>query len=173
MNSDPFHLVDVSSLYPPFFTKVNQLVANCAARGHVFFANSTYRSVEQQDVLYAQGRTKPGQIVTNARGGQSAHNFAIAVDFTHDADDDASNGLQPDWTPEQYRVLGEEAVKLGLEAGFNWPSFPDRPHVNLDIGSKGILLFANASKPNSPDLLSIYKQGHLPAVFAFLNQYQW
>jgi peptidoglycan L-alanyl-D-glutamate endopeptidase CwlK len=34
----------------------------------------TYRSNEEQDELYAQGRTKPGKIVTNARGGQSQHN---------------------------------------------------------------------------------------------------
>lgn len=174
MNSDPFHLVDVSQLYPPFLAKMRLLAAATAARGQVYFANSTYRSVEQQDALYAQGRTKPGAIVTNARGGQSAHNFAIAMDWTHDADNNAANGLQQDWTPEQYRVLAEEAVKLGLDAGFNWAGFPDRPHVNLNIGAKNILLFpSHGPATGAPDLLTIYQQGGLAAVHAFLDQYQW
>src|SRR3990167_7492221 len=34
----------------------------------------TYRSNKEQEALYAQGRTKPGRIVTRARGGQSKHN---------------------------------------------------------------------------------------------------
>lgn len=174
MISDPFHLVDVSQLYPAFLDKAMALANNCAVRGHVFFANSTYRSVEQQDALYAQGRTTPGAIVTNAKGGQSAHNFAIAMDWTHDADDNAANGLQQDWTPEQYRVLAEEAVKLGLEAGFNWSGFPDRPHVNLNIGAKNILLFpAHGPQTGVVDLLTIYQSGGLPAVFGLLDQYRW
>ncbi|WP_305953442.1 M15 family metallopeptidase [Paenibacillus sp. P32E] len=39
------------------------------------------RTIAEQDALYAQGRTKPGQIVTNARGRTSYHNFGLAVDF--------------------------------------------------------------------------------------------
>ena len=39
----------------------------------------TYRSAKEQDELYEQGRTKPGRIVTNAKGGKSKHN-AVAPD---------------------------------------------------------------------------------------------
>src|SRR5947208_1116522 len=39
------------------------------------------RTYKQQDALYAIGRTKPGHIVTNARGGFSNHNFGIAWDI--------------------------------------------------------------------------------------------
>src|SRR5690606_7828810 len=38
-----------------------------------------YRSIAEQDALYAQGRTAPGEIVTNARGGQSNHNYGLAL----------------------------------------------------------------------------------------------
>ena len=38
-----------------------------------------YRSIAEQDALYAQGRTAPGEIVTNARGGQSYHNYGLAL----------------------------------------------------------------------------------------------
>lgn len=41
----------------------------------------TLRTFAEQDALYAQGRTKPGSIVTYARGGQSYHNFGIAIDI--------------------------------------------------------------------------------------------
>src|ERR1043165_556102 len=41
----------------------------------------TLRTFEEQNALYAQGRTKPGQIVTNAKGGQSYHNYGLAIDF--------------------------------------------------------------------------------------------
>lgn len=43
-----------------------------------------YRSGARQDQLYAQGRTRPGEIVTNAKAGQSAHNYGLAVDITSD-----------------------------------------------------------------------------------------
>ncbi|CAJ0596443.1 unnamed protein product [Cylicocyclus nassatus] len=39
------------------------------------------RTIAEQDALYAQGRTKPGAKVTNARGGSSMHNYAIAIDL--------------------------------------------------------------------------------------------
>ena len=39
------------------------------------------RTIAEQNSLYAQGRTAPGNIVTNAQGGSSAHNFGLAVDM--------------------------------------------------------------------------------------------
>ncbi|WP_243651316.1 M15 family metallopeptidase [Hymenobacter gummosus] len=38
------------------------------------FVTECYRSPERQEELYAQGRSKPGPIVTYKRGGQSKHN---------------------------------------------------------------------------------------------------
>jgi peptidoglycan L-alanyl-D-glutamate endopeptidase CwlK len=37
----------------------------------------TYRSNDEQNALYEQGRSAPGHILTNAKGGQSEHNFTI------------------------------------------------------------------------------------------------
>lgn len=42
---------------------------------------SGYRSFAEQNKLYAQGRTAPGKIVTNAKGGQSNHNYGLAIDY--------------------------------------------------------------------------------------------
>lgn len=41
----------------------------------------TLRTFAEQDALFAQGRTKAGKIITRARGGQSYHNFGLAIDF--------------------------------------------------------------------------------------------
>lgn len=45
----------------------------------------TIRTFAQQTEEYAKGRTKPGKIVTNAKAGQSAHNFALAC-FSDDTE---------------------------------------------------------------------------------------
>lgn len=46
----------------------------CKESGIELLVYCTYRSRQEQDELYAQGRTTPGKIVTNARGGESQHN---------------------------------------------------------------------------------------------------
>jgi peptidoglycan L-alanyl-D-glutamate endopeptidase CwlK len=46
----------------------------CKSRGVELLIYCTRRDNEEQDGLYAIGRTLPGKIVTNARAGQSAHN---------------------------------------------------------------------------------------------------
>ena len=50
------------------------------AYGYRLDITSGFRSVADQNTLYAQGRTQPGNIVTNARGGRSLHNYGLAVD---------------------------------------------------------------------------------------------
>lgn len=88
------------------------------------------RTWSQQDALYAQGRTAPGQIVTNAQGGHSAHNFGYAVDLVPE---DITPG-QPDWDashPAWKRLLAA-APSCGLAEGAQWRSFPDNPHFYLE-----------------------------------------
>ena len=87
------------------------------------------RTYAEQNSLYAKGRTKPGPIVTNAKGGESNHNFGIAWDigiFT-------SEGKYLSDSP-----LYEKAAKIGLlpelEWGGNWSSFKDEPHYQLKTG---------------------------------------
>lgn len=94
----------------------------------------SFRSFEEQDGLYAKGRTRPGQRVTNARGGESFHNYGVASDI---AFYNESGGIT--W-PEQgdYAKLwtryGEHAKKQGLSWGGDWQSIKDRPHVEYHPG---------------------------------------
>ena len=57
-----------------------------------------YRTIKEQNDLYAQGRTKPGNKVTNAKGGQSFHNFGLAVDLV-----ELVNG-QPNWNYDMSKL---------------------------------------------------------------------
>ncbi|AHL18993.1 endolysin [Listeria phage LP-083-1] len=82
-----------------------------------------YRSIAEQNGLYAQGRTKPGNIVTNAKGGQSNHNFGVAVDFAIDLIDD---GKIDSWQPSA--TIVNMMKRRGFKWGGDWKRFTDLPH---------------------------------------------
>jgi peptidoglycan L-alanyl-D-glutamate endopeptidase CwlK len=130
MPTQLFHRIDLDRIYPRFLALILGVIAACERRGAVYFATYGIRSYAESNALYAQGRTTPGRIVSNARGGQSAHNFGIAIDFTHDSDANPSNGLQPDWNAEHYRILREELLRAGLVSGGDFSS-GDWPHAQL------------------------------------------
>lgn len=90
----------------------------------------TYRSLKEQDELYAQGRTKAGPIVTNARGGWSYHNWRCAFDVVP-----LVKG-KPKWDVDDsvWKLIADEGQSLGLEAGYYWTGFQDRPHFQFTEG---------------------------------------
>ena len=122
-----FRRIDLDLIEPEFRAKILDLIAACLARGFSYHATRGYDTYGAQMAIWAQGRTKPGKIVTNAKGGQSAHNFGIAIDFVLDKNQ-VIDGIQPDWSVEAFRVLIEEAQKAGLHSGVG---YGDRPHVSL------------------------------------------
>jgi peptidoglycan L-alanyl-D-glutamate endopeptidase CwlK len=138
-----FARVDQTKLEPYFLGKCKQLVRNCAKRGYIYYATSGIRTWKESQDLYNKGRNEKGEvvdlklIVTRALPGQSYHNYGIALDFCLDKDLDKV-GLQPDWDIKSYKVLGEEAVKLGLEAGVFWKGFVDAPHIQLPLNMLGV-----------------------------------
>jgi peptidoglycan L-alanyl-D-glutamate endopeptidase CwlK len=71
----------ISDLHPHVAKQCSAFVAACKKAGITVLITSTYRDHESQNAIYAQGRTKPGRIVTYARGGQSWHNYRLAFDF--------------------------------------------------------------------------------------------
>lgn len=163
MSNDLFKRVNVAAMFPEFAHKCQLLVAACQARGVDYWAVSGERTYAEQAVLYAQGRTTPGNIVTNAKAGQSMHNFACAMDFCKDKDT-TRDGLQPDYSDPAYVILGEEASKLGLEWGGTWKSIKDIPHIQLPLYKVGLGL---------ADLQKAYASGGKAAVFALLGKYPW
>ncbi len=95
------------------------------------------RTFAEQDRLYAQGRTEPGNVVTNARGGQSNHNYGIAWDvgiFTTAGkyiDALAEKGQMKSKDVEaEYVKLGPVGRAMGLFWGGDWAK-PDGPHFQM------------------------------------------
>lgn len=107
-------------------TKVLEIIEQAYKEGIYVLITDGYRSNAEQDALYAQGRTKPGKIVTNAKGGQSNHNFGIAVDFclTNEKGTIANYTVNSDW-----RRVAAIAKSKGFEWGGDWKGFVDNPHL--------------------------------------------
>ena len=127
MPADLLKRIDLDHLYLPFAERLLGLLAEARKRGVDYHVISGFRSYIEQDGLYAQGRSTPGAVVTNARGGESAHQFGIAADLCRDADV-TRHGLQPDWEPESYELLRELCPLFELVWGGTFHR-PDRPHV--------------------------------------------
>lgn len=108
-----------------------KLVTECEKKGIKIKILDTYRSNAEQDMLYAKGRTTPGAKVTNAKGGQSFHNYKIAFDFCIL---DVKGGIL--WDSPKYDAVGEIGAKLGLTWGGNFHSIKDRPHFQNDDDGK-------------------------------------
>lgn len=145
--------VDTTKLYPVFLKQIEQLITNLEKRGYVFFVISAFRSAQEQSKLYAQGRSLPGKIVTNANAFESFHNYGLAVDFCLDIDHNKENGLQPNWDITAYEVLAEEARKLGLVSGMDFKSFKEGPHVQFK------------TEKTTKQLKELFEKGGLQNVF--------
>ncbi len=115
---------NIATLLPPVQPLARALVNRAKSVGIKIVITSGTRTYAEQDALYEQGRSRPGQIVTSARGGFSSHNHKIAVDFT------VFEGASPKWEGPEYTKVGKIAEALGLSWGGRW-SNPDEPHVYL------------------------------------------
>ncbi|MEW6129585.1 MAG: M15 family metallopeptidase [Acidobacteriota bacterium] len=89
------------------------------------FLSCTYRSPEEQNALYAQGRTKPGKVVTNAKAGQSNHTKYPSPAFDIAFKDGAG---RVHWTVDLFKLFSVIAKRNGLSWGGDWKSFKDYPH---------------------------------------------
>mgnify|MGYP000932784465 CR=1 FL=1 len=85
---------DITLCHPRLQALTAQLVDKCVGAGLPIKIGESFRSVAEQDALYAKGRTKPGKIVTKAKGNtySSMHQWGVAVDIylKMDVDGDGS-----------------------------------------------------------------------------------
>ncbi len=111
--------INTRALYPSFRRDIEGMVGRLHANGYTYYAISGERTWKQQERLYRQGRPggPKGPRVTNARAGQSDHNYAIAADFVRDRNPKKA-GLQPSWNRSDYLPLAREARRIGLDAGY-------------------------------------------------------
>lgn len=117
------------------FRKLMAAAVKVAARhGLTAEAISGLRTYAEQDELYAQGRTKPGKVVTNARAGYSNHNFGTAADLGLFRGRSYVDAAEPGLAERVYREIAAEAKGLGIEWGGDWKSIKDTPHFEFRTG---------------------------------------
>ncbi|MCC3375061.1 M15 family metallopeptidase [Cohnella sp. REN36] len=128
----------VTSLHPIVEARMKTLVTEAKAQGISIAITDGFRSSEEQEALYRKGRDGGGAIVTNARGGESYHNYGLAIDFALRAKDgrivwdmkyDGNGNGKADWM-EVVAI----AKRLGFAWGGDWKDFPDYPHLQMDFG---------------------------------------
>lgn len=116
----------INTLLPEVRPYARELLFKAAAAGIRIKIISGLRTYEEQNRLYAKGRTIPNtSIVTNARGGESNHNFGIAFDVG------VFEGNQYMGDSPKYKAVGVLGMELGLEWGGNWKTIVDQPHFQL------------------------------------------
>jgi peptidoglycan L-alanyl-D-glutamate endopeptidase CwlK len=121
---------DINELLPEVKSRVEHFIALCADNHIDLLITSTYRDNESQEALYNQGRTTKGYVVTNAKAGESYHNYRCAVDVV------PLVGGKPMWDTnnpvwESVAVLGKQA---GLEWAGDWKTFKEMAHFQYTGG---------------------------------------
>ena len=116
-------------LHPYVAALCREFIVACAQQGIDIIITSTYRDNESQAALYAIGRTKPGARVTNARPGQSFHNYRVAFDFCP-----IVNGKAAWNNTADFITCGHIAEGLGLEWAGRWKKFKELAHCQYTGG---------------------------------------
>lgn len=120
---------DLNDLHPKVKQRAEAFIAGCKKAGIDVLVTSTYRDAASQNALYAQGRTAPGKIVTNAKAGQSWHNWRCAFDFVPLVNGKAVWNDNALWA--RCGAIGES---VGLEWAGRWKRFKEFPHMQYTGG---------------------------------------
>jgi peptidoglycan L-alanyl-D-glutamate endopeptidase CwlK len=138
----------IEDLHPTVQKKAQKLLQLAKQNNIELLITSTLRTEEEQNTLYAQGRTTPGSIVTNARYPFSLHNHGVAFDVVP-----LING-QAVWNDHQlWNTIGALGKSIGLEWGGDWALFPDKPHFQY-MGGLTLQDFINGKTLEEDDQVS-------------------
>lgn len=124
---------DLNELHPAVKRRALAMISACDADGITLLITSTYRDHESQDALYAQGRTVAGAKVTNAKAGQSWHNWRLAFDVVP-----LRHG-KPVWSTtgpdaDLWDRIGKIGETCGLEWAGRWVKFRELAHFQYTGG---------------------------------------
>jgi len=149
MAQDEITMKRIATLHPKIREEVKQAYLyinnNLLGKGTRLRFSYTTRTFEEQDELYAQGRTKVGKKVTNAKAGQSFHNYGLAFDIVMLYDKDGNGTFETaSWDTKydgdkdgisDWLEITKHLVGLGYQNGFisngkKW----DLPHFQKTFG---------------------------------------
>ena len=140
------------------FAIYDEIVSSLKGKAICRFA-FTFRTFAEQDALYAQGRTKPGNIVTKAKGGQSYHNYGLAIDVVLLVDKDGNGTFETaSWDTKtdfdgDKKADWQEIVAIFKRYGWEWGGdwkFVDAPHFQKKLG-KSIMELQQLHKTDKVD----------------------
>jgi peptidoglycan L-alanyl-D-glutamate endopeptidase CwlK len=141
MIEDKITIQRLAKLHPLLRVEALLIYREVLAVGVQIRITCTMRSFAEQDELYKQGRSKPGPVATQVKGGYSYHNYGLAVDFclllkegkeiSYDRILDSDHDKEADWQ-EVVAVF----KKYGWEWGGDWLKFKDYPHFQKTTGLK-------------------------------------
>ena len=147
----------INKLHPQFQDKVRMFIKKVHEQHQIKLKIvQGYRTYREQDELYAKGRIMPGSIVTNAKGGQSNHNFGLAIDVFPIWQDGRLHMKKED-DAENIRLLkliAHIGIEEGLAWGGHWRKFKDYPHFELKVG-KNMAQLRAAVKAAGGDTLAV------------------
>jgi peptidoglycan L-alanyl-D-glutamate endopeptidase CwlK len=120
----------LDDLIPPAKERVERFLSLCKDNDIDLLVTSTYRDNESQQALYEEGRTTAGKVFTNAKAGDSWHNWRCAVDVVP-----LVNG-KPNWDGSDpvWAKIGELGNQAGLEWAGNWKTFKELAHFQYTGG---------------------------------------
>ena len=117
---------DITLLHPEVQDIIPRFLEECKKQGLIVKITDTIRTKTEQDNLYAQGRTKPGKIVTWVKYPYSNHNWGMAFDICRNDGKGAYNDSDS-W----FSKVGQVGKKFGLVWGGDWKDSVDKPHFEL------------------------------------------
>ena len=131
-DADPRGKLDDASMNGTFTGMARSTIRDLRRENIDMRVTDGFRSFQEQDDLYAQGRTAPGQRVTGARGGQSWHNYGVAADLAMQDGNGAHWRTNGDYA-HLWQRYGEIAQNHGLTWGGTW-THQDLPHMEYHPG---------------------------------------
>lgn len=137
--ADKITLQRIEQIHPKLREELKAIYDEILHRNLSVRFTDVFRSFAEQDLLYEQGRTKKGNRVTNARGGQSYHNYGLAIDFCllrgskqepiWDLTADLNQNNKSDWSEVVFVFK-----HFGWDWGGDWQTFKDTPHFQKTFG---------------------------------------
>jgi peptidoglycan L-alanyl-D-glutamate endopeptidase CwlK len=118
----------INTLHPAIQADARAAINELERQGVKVRVTSAYRSPEEQARLYSLGRSRGGNVVTNARAGQSYHNYGLALDVVEIRDG------RPIWQKEAFIPIARVFKKYGFKWGGDFNSFKDYPHFEKTYG---------------------------------------
>lgn len=136
--NDNISIQRIAKLHPKLRGEVATILSEIQAKGVSIRITQGLRTFEEQANIYAQGRTLPGKIVSNAKAGSSFHNYGTAIDFCLLHKDGSVSFSMNEDLDQDKKFDWMEVVEIfkshGWSWGGDWIHSKDTPHFEKVFG---------------------------------------